>query len=115
MPGALKVGMDILIKKEHVAIDKIYGHGGYFTTKGVGQKLLAAAIDTPVSVMETAGEGGPWGMALLASYLTWKGEDETLQNYLEGKVFAGNAGTSEEPVQRISKVLRSLLRIIKVQ
>ena len=63
----------------------------------VGQKLLAAAIDTPVSVMETAGEGGPWGMALLASYLTWKGEDETLQNYLEGKVFAGNAGTSEEP------------------
>ena len=95
--GALKVGMDILIKKEHVAIDKIYGHGGYFTTKGVGQKLLAAAIDTPVSVMETAGEGGPWGMALLASYLTWNGEDETLQNYLEGKVFAGNAGTSEEP------------------
>ena len=95
--GALKVGMDILIKKEHVAIDKIYGHGGYFTTKGVGQKLLAAAIDTPVSVMETAGEGGPWGMALLASYLTWKGEDETLQNYLEGKVFAENAGTSEEP------------------
>ena len=61
------------------------------------EKLLAAAIDTPVSVMETAGEGGPWGMALLASYLTWKGEDETLQNYLEGKVFAGNAGLSEEP------------------
>lgn len=97
LPVILKEKPDILIKKEHVAIDKIYDHGGYFTTKGVGQKLLAAAIDTQVSVMETAGEGGPWGMALIASYLTWKGEDETLQNYLEGKVFAGNAGTSEEP------------------
>ena len=66
-------------------IDKIYGHGGYFTTKGVGQKLLAAAIDTPVSVMETAGEGGPWGMALLASYLTWKGEDESTSELSGGQ------------------------------
>lgn len=95
--GALKVGMDILIKEEHVAIDKILGHGGYFTTKGVGQKLLAAAIDTPVSVMETAGEGGPWGMALLASYLIKKENGEELQDYLSNKVFAGNAGVSEEP------------------
>ncbi len=95
--GALKVGMDILIKEEHVAIDKILGHGGYFTTKGVGQKLLAAAIDTPVSVMETAGEGGPWGMALLASYLIKKENGEELQDYLSNKVFAGNAGISEEP------------------
>ena len=95
--ATLKIGLDILLKEEKVKVDRIYGHGGLFKTKGVGQGILAAAMDAPVAVMETAGEGGPWGMALLASYLTWKGEDETLQNYLEGKVFAGNAGTSEEP------------------
>ncbi len=95
--GALKVGMDILLKEEHVEIDSILGHGGLFKTKGVGQSILAAAIDAPVSVMETAGEGGPWGMALLASYMLRKDEDETLQDYLADKVFAGNAGTSMAP------------------
>ena len=88
--GALKVGMDILLKEEQVQIDKILGHGGLFKTKGVGQGILAAAIDTPVSVMETAGEGGPWGMALLASYMLNKESDETLAHYLSEKVFAGN-------------------------
>lgn len=95
--GALKVGMDILLKEENVAIDTILGHGGLFKTKGVGQKILAAAIDAPVAVMETAGEGGPWGMALLASYMTNCGDGESLQQYLAQKVFAGNAGTTEEP------------------
>ena len=95
--GALKVGMDILLKEEQVQIDKILGHGGLFKTKGVGQGILAAAIDTPVSVMETAGEGGPWGMALLASYMLNKESDETLAHYLSEKVFAGNKGTSMDP------------------
>ena len=95
--GALKVGMDILLKEEHVEIDSILGHGGLFKTKGVGQRILAAAINAPVSVMETAGEGGPWGMALLASYMVHRKEGETLQAYLSEKVFAGNAGTSMEP------------------
>ncbi len=95
--GALKVGMDILLKEEHVEIDSILGHGGLFKTKGVGQSILAAAIDAPVSVMETAGEGGPWGMALLAFYMIRKEEGETLQDYLADKVFAGNAGTSMNP------------------
>lgn len=95
--GALKVGMDILLKEEHVQIDKILGHGGLFKTKGVGQGILAAAIDTPVSVMETAGEGGPWGIALLASYMLNKESDETLAHYLSEKVFAGNKGTSMDP------------------
>ena len=95
--GALKVGMDILLKEEHVEIDSILGHGGLFKTKGVGQSILAAAINAPVSVMETAGEGGPWGMALLASYMVRKAEGESLKNYLADKVFAGNAGTSMEP------------------
>ena len=96
--GALKVGMDILLKEEHVEIDKILGHGGLFKTAGVGQSILAAAINTPVSVMETAGEGGPWGMALLASYMVNKKEGESLAEYLDNAVFAGNAGTSMDPV-----------------
>ncbi|MGN0333061.1 MAG: xylulokinase [Lachnospiraceae bacterium] len=95
--GAIKVGMDLLVKEENVAIDSVLGHGGLFKTKGVGQRILAAAINTPVSVMETAGEGGPWGMALLASYMIRKEEGESLEDYLSKKVFAGNAGTSMDP------------------
>ena len=85
--ATLKIGMDILAK-EDVAIDKIYGHGGYFKTEGVGQRILSAAINTPVSVMQTAGEGGPYGMALLCAYTLWKENGETLEDYLEKKVFA---------------------------
>lgn len=95
--GALKVGMDILLKEEDVKIDAILGHGGLFKTKGVGQGILAAAINTPVSVMETAGEGGPWGMALLASYMLHKGEGESLHIYLRDKVFGGDEGVSMAP------------------
>ena len=95
--GALKVGLDILMKEEHVQVDQILGHGGLFKTKGVGQKILAGSIDAPVSVMETAGEGGAWGIALLASYMINKEENETLEDYLDAKVFAGNAGTKMDP------------------
>lgn len=98
--GALKQGMDILLKEEKVSIDSILGHGGFFKTKEVGQRILAAAIDTPVAVMETAGEGGPWGMALLAAYRIGRGDDESLQDYLAQKVFAGNTGTCQEPDSR---------------
>ena len=97
--GALKVGMDILLKEEQVEIDEMLGHGGLFKTKGVGQSILAAAINSPVSVMETAGEGGPWGMALLASYMLRKEENENLEGYLADKVFAGSEGTKMEPVK----------------
>ncbi len=95
--GALKVGMDILLKEEHVQIDTMLGHGGLFKTKGVGQRILAAAIHAPVSVMETAGEGGPWGMALLAAYMIRRKEGEPLQDYLANRVFAGNAGSEMAP------------------
>lgn len=95
--GALKVGMDILQKEEHVKIDSMLGHGGLFKTKGVGQRILAAAIHAPVTVMETAGEGGPWGMALLASYMLEKGDGEPLQSYLSEKVFAGSEGSTLDP------------------
>ena len=95
--GALKVGMDLLLQQEQVAIDTIYGHGGIFKTKGVAQNFLAAAIDTPVSVMATAGEGGPWGMAVLAAYLVHKNEGESLEDYLANKVFADAKGSTVEP------------------
>ena len=85
--ATLKIGMDIL-SEENVAIDKIYGHGGFFKTEEVGQRILSAAINTPVSVMQTAGEGGPYGMALLCAYALWRSKDETLEDYLDNKVFA---------------------------
>ena len=95
--GALKTGMDILTKQEHVELDKMLGHGGLFKTKGVGQKILAGAIDTPVYVMETAGEGGAWGIALLASYMKNKKTEETLTDYLAAHVFGGEEGERMEP------------------
>ena len=95
--GALKTGMDILLKQEGVTLDKMMGHGGLFKTKGVGQRVMAAAIDTPVYVMETAGEGGAWGIALLASYMKQKTDGETLDAYLAEKVFLGEEGTCMDP------------------
>jgi sugar (pentulose or hexulose) kinase len=95
--GALKTGLDILLKEEGVKLDEILGHGGLFKTKEVGQKIMAAAIDAPVSVMETAGEGGAWGIALLASYMLNKADNETLEEYIAEKVFAGKNGTKVYP------------------
>lgn len=95
--GALKCGLDILLKEEQVKIDCIYGHGGLFKTKGVGQSILAAAMDAPVAVMETAGEGGAWGIALLAEYMVSKEDGETLDAYLNNKIFAGEKGETMNP------------------
>ena len=95
--GAMRVGLNILLNQEHVKIDKLLGHGGLFKTKGVGQQILADAVDAPVSVMSTAGEGGAWGIALLASYMNNKAEDEALDDYLDAKVFAGQKGTKMDP------------------
>ena len=97
--SSLKIGLDILLKEEKVKVDRIYGHGGLFKTKGVAQSILAAAFDAPVAVMETAGEGGPWGMAILASYMIHKGEGETLESYLNDKVFENSKGDIVEPVE----------------
>ena len=98
--GALKIGMDILFEREHVQLDKLLGHGGFFKTEGVGQRIMAAAMNVPVSVMETAGEGGAWGIALLAAYMLNKAENEPLETYLSNKVFAGENGVTIAPVQR---------------
>jgi sugar (pentulose or hexulose) kinase len=95
--------MDILFEQEQVQIDQVLGHGGFFKTEGVGQQIMATAMNVPVSVMETAGEGGPWGMALLAAYMAHKmehkGQNESLEAYLNTKVFAGENSTTIAPTQ----------------
>ncbi len=95
--GVLKIGNDILFNEENVKVDRITGHGGLFKTKGVGQRILAAAINSPISVMETAGEGGAWGIALLAGYLVNNTKKLSLADYLDEVVFAGNAGVEIAP------------------
>ncbi|MDR2798296.1 MAG: FGGY-family carbohydrate kinase [Treponema sp.] len=95
--ATLKIGMDILTEKEGIRLDRLLGHGGLFKTKGVGQCLLASALNVPVAVMESAGEGGPWGMALLAAYLVQKEAAETLEDFLRNKVFVHAAGEVVEP------------------
>ena len=96
--STLKIGMDILAK-ENVAIDSLTGHGGLFKTPIVGQKFLAAACNAPVTCMSTAGEGGPYGMALLVAYLDNKRENESLEEYLNARVFADARGTTLAPEQ----------------
>ena len=98
--GALKIGLDILFDKEQVEIDQILGHGGFFKTEEVGQRIMAAAMNVPVSVMETAGEGGAWGIALLAAYMARKSAQEPLEAYLAEKVFAGEKATTLAPDAR---------------
>ncbi|HZK34460.1 MAG TPA: FGGY-family carbohydrate kinase [Bacillota bacterium] len=95
--ATLRIGYDILDKSEGAKLDKLYGHGGLFITEGVGQSMMAAALVTPVSLMETAGEGGPWGMALLAAYMRNKDEGQVLEDYLSKDVFANAKESTVEP------------------
>ena len=98
--GAMKVGLDILLKEEGVGLEQILGHGGLFKTPVVGQKIMAAVMESPVTVMDTAGEGGAWGMALLAAYLVNKEDGETLDEFLSDKIFAGMTGTTIAPDEK---------------
>lgn len=98
--GALRIGLDILFEREQVQIDQILGHGGFFKTEEVGQRIMAAAMNVPVSVMETAGEGGAWGIALLAAYMLNKDAGEPLEAYLTEKVFAGQNAVTLAPAAR---------------
>lgn len=111
--------MDILLKTEGVKLDEIYAHGGFFKTEGVGQRILAAALNTPVSVMKTAGEGGAWGIALLAAYCMNKTKEESLASYLENKVFAGftcsRMQPDEEDVKGFSAYSERFLRALSVE
>jgi sugar (pentulose or hexulose) kinase len=98
--GSLKVGLEIL-GEENVGIDKILGHGGFFKTPVIGQSVLAAVMNTPVSVMETAGEGGAWGIAVLAAYAVNKENGEIFPDYLDNKIFASQGMTTLEPDKAI--------------
>ena len=96
--AALKSGMDLMLKEEGVQVDQLFGHGGYFKTKGVGQRIAAAAMNAPVSVMETAGEGGAWGIAVLAAFLAKKKDGQSLSEFLNEEIFAGNKGVKMDPM-----------------
>lgn len=98
--GSLKIGLDILFEQEQVKIDQVLGHGGFFKTREVGQRIMAAAMNVPVSVMETAGEGGAWGIALLAAYRLRKTQNETLEAYLAKKAFARTNSMTVDPDPR---------------
>lgn len=95
--ATLKIGNDILLKEEHIKVDSLMGHGGLFKTPVVGQQLMAAAMNAPVTVMDTASEGGPWGIAILACYMQEKTAGESLADYLHNRIFAGQTGTTIDP------------------
>jgi sugar (pentulose or hexulose) kinase len=93
---AMRCGLDILFDEENVQVDEIRGHGGFFKTPGVGERIMAAATKTPVSVLATAGEGGAWGIALLAAFSARSERDLSLPEFL-APVFAGSEGTPVAP------------------
>ena len=95
--ATLKIGMDMLASEEHVESDRLLGHGGFFKTPGVGQQIMADALNVPITTMETAGEGGPWGMALLAAYMLRKAEGETMEDYLTNRVFSTAKSSCIQP------------------
>ncbi len=116
--ATLKIGMDILAG-EHVAISSLTGHGGLFKTPVVGQSYMAAACNAPVTCMETAGEGGPYGMALLASYRLNKAEGESLEGFLANQVFAGVSGSTIQPdpaaVEGFNTYIQRYKALLKVE
>lgn len=116
--GALKLGCDILTE-EGVKVDRLMGHGGFFKTEGVGQSILAAAMNAPVTVLSTAGEGGAWGIALLAAYLVDHGEGEDLGSWLDSHVFSGMEGHTIEPtypdVAGYESFMRLFLQTVEVE
>ena len=116
--ATLKIGMDILTERENVKIDRLYGHGGFFKTPEVGQRILSAAVNAPVSVMETAGEGGPYGMALLASFMLNK-NGETLEDFLDKKVFAAaqisTLTAQEDKIEGFSAFLERYKKALSVE
>lgn len=117
--GALKIGLDILFNKESVQVEEMLGHGGFFKTREVGQKIMAACFGVPVAVMETAGEGGAWGIAVLASYMVNRAKDQSLKVYLNEKVFAENIKTVIKPdpedVKEFNKFMESYIKGLAVE
>ena len=117
--AALKVGLDILTVHENVTVKKMYGHGGFFKTPKAGQTVASAAIGSPVCVMETAGEGGAWGIALLALYMVQKKDGQTLASYLDDAIFAGSTGTelmaSQEDIDGFNAFMKKYVSGLPVE
>lgn len=111
--ATLKIGMDILLKEEHVAVDSLMGHGGFFKTPVVGQRVMAAGMNAPITVMDTASEGGAWGIAILAAFMKEKKDGETLSSYLNDKIFAGQTGTTLKPEPKDVKGFEAFLEEYK--
>lgn len=111
--GAVKLGLDILMEDEKVKVERIMGHGGFFKTKGVGQRYLAAAVNAPVTVMDTASEGGAWGIALLAAYLVDRNPDEKLEDYLETRIFGELSGDTIVPYAEDEEGFRTFMEHYK--
>lgn len=111
--ASLKIGMDILLEKEKIALERIAGHGGLFKTEGVGQKMMAAALGVPVSVSASAGEGGAWGIAVLAAYMARKERNEDLSTYLQKRVFANEVSETEQPDAEEMKSFTEYMRRYK--
>lgn len=107
--ATLKIGMDILVEKEGVVVSQLLGHGGFFKNEDIGQIILASALETPIVTNVTAGEGGPWGMAILASYMVQK-EQETLEEFLHHKVFMGNESTRTQPQVVLSEEFKLYMK-----
>ena len=116
--ATLKLGMDILAH-ENVKIDSLTGHGGLFKTPAVGQKYMAVACNSPVTCMETAGEGGPYGMAVLAAYTAQKSENQKLEDYLDNRVFFNDLSTTVTPnpidVQGFNAYIEKYKRLLSVE
>lgn len=116
--ATLKIGMELL-EKERVKIDCLTGHGGLFKTKGVGQKYMAAAMNSPITCMETAGEGGPYGMALLVAYTINKSNDETLDEFLNKNVFSKVNATTVSPeeadIKGFNAYMENYKKLLKVE
>ena len=117
--ASLKIGLNIVLKEEKIKIDKIYGHGGLFKTKGVAQSILAAVFNAPVAVLETAGEGGSWGIAVLESYMISNDNGETLEEFLNRKVFKDNISEVIEPVEEdirgFEQYMKSYIEVLELE
>lgn len=117
--ATLKLGMDTLILEEGVSIKQIVGHGGFFKTAHVGQQMMADALNSSISVTQSAGEGGPWGMALLASYLINKEAEENLEDFLSDKVFSQQQSHAVKPQKEGQAAFKDFLlrykKLLKVE
>ena len=111
--AALKSGMDILTKEENVKLEQIYAHGGLFKTPVPSQNFLAAALETDVTLMEAAGEGGAWGIALLAAYMAEKNDGETLRQFLAERVFADMKGSRVSPKQEDIDGMNNYMKLFR--